>query len=131
MHLHTLDQPTPALRSLQEAKMLIPLQWRLRRRRLPRYRPKSFRHFLKTGCACCHQLAAPLMLDYESDVKPIHVAFAEQCMEDLERHFSLAFQQVEQDLEREPKLHLIIKYLLSNSTSNPFQLGTPDQPHQQ
>ena len=44
-------------------------------------------------------MAAQHTLDYESDVKPIHVAFAEHCVEDLERHLSLLFQYVEPDVK--------------------------------
>ena len=45
------------------------------------------------------EVTAQLTLDYESDVKPIHVPFAEHCMEDLECHLSVLFQYVEPDLE--------------------------------
>ncbi len=50
---------------------------------------------------CLHspEVAAQLTLDYDADIKPIHVAFAEHCMDDLERHLSLLFQYVEPDVE--------------------------------
>ena len=45
------------------------------------------------------EVTAQLTLDYESDVKSIYLAFATQCMEDLEHDLSLVFQHIEPDKE--------------------------------